>query len=305
MILNKSAIPLLCGLLACLSWGIGNVVSKAALSNVAPLTLLAGQLTVSTLSLSVLSICLRMPIRVSDWRVGLPGVLQPALAFSLSTFGLTMLPATAEAMLFALETPVVILLAWSILGETATRAMAALCLLALGGVVLLSWSSETDAYSLQGYGVALVLAAVLFASFYSIAIRRMSRDVDVFRLTRASQSVAFLAVGLVWLVATDFRGDPLTISDAVLVIASGLLLHAIPFLLFGATLERMSAAAAALLFPLIPMFTAVLAAFFLQEMLSVRQWVGAGLILAATVAMPFSLRRSGSSVTYVSGTGTP
>jgi drug/metabolite transporter (DMT)-like permease len=71
-------------------------------------------------------------------------------------------------------------------------------MLAFVGVGLLSWSSETDPYSLRQPGVALVLAGVLFASLYSIAIRRMSHDVDALRLARASQTVAFLAVGLVW-----------------------------------------------------------------------------------------------------------
>lgn len=105
MISPRFTLPLLCGLLACLSWSIGSVLSKVALSTVEPLTLLVGQLAVSSLSLSALSIWLGASMRLSDWRVGLPGLLQPALAYSLSTYGLTMVPATAESMLFAVETP--------------------------------------------------------------------------------------------------------------------------------------------------------------------------------------------------------
>jgi len=128
----RFALPLLCGLLACLSWSIGSVLSKIALSSVEPLTLLAGQLAVSSLSLSALSIWLGAPIRLGDLRVGLPGLLQPALAYSLSTYGLTMVPATAEAMLFALETPIIILLAWPILGEPVTLRQV------VGGIIILA-----------------------------------------------------------------------------------------------------------------------------------------------------------------------
>jgi drug/metabolite transporter (DMT)-like permease len=286
----RSGLPLLCGLLACLSWSIGSVLSKVALSRLEPLTLLVGQLAVSAFCLSALSIWLGASIRLGDWRIGLPGLLQPALAYGLSTYGLTMLPATAEAMLFAVETPLVIILAWPILGEFPSRAIGLLCVLAFAGVGLLSWNSEIDPYALRKGGVALVLGGVLFASLYNIAIRRMSHDIDALRLTRASQIVAFLAVGLVWTVVSPSTEVSPTIADAALVVASGLLLQAVPFLLYGIALERMSATAAALLLPLVPVLTAVFAAVLLQEMLTARQWLGAATVLLSALGMPIALR---------------
>ena len=266
------------------------MLSKVALSRLEPLTLLVGQLAVSAFCLSALSIWLGASIRLGDWRIGLPGLLQPALAYGLSTYGLTMLPATAEAMLFAVETPLVIILAWPILGEFPSRAIGLLCVLAFAGVGLLSWNSEIDPYALRKGGVALVLGGVLFASLYNIAIRRMSHDIDALRLTRASQIVAFLAVGLVWTVVSPSTEVSPTIADAALVVASGLLLQAVPFLLYGITLQRMSATAAALLLPLIPVFTAVFAAVLLQEMLTARQWLGAAAVLLSALGMPIALR---------------
>jgi drug/metabolite transporter (DMT)-like permease len=286
----RSVLPILCGLLACLSWSIGGVLTKAALSRMEPLALLVGQLAVSSLSLSALSIWLGAPIRLGDWRVGLPGLLQPALAHGLSTYGLTMVPVTAEAILFAVETPLVILLAWPILGELPSRAIGSLGVLAFAGVALLSWNSEVDPYTLRTWGVGLVLGGVLFASLYNIAIRRMSHDVDALRLARASQIVAFLAVGLVWTIIDPLTGVSLSIADAALVVASGLLLQAVPFLLYGITLQRTSATAAALLLPLIPVFTAIFAAAFLQEKLTARQWLGAAIVLLSALGMPIALR---------------
>lgn len=286
-------IPFLCGILAALSWSVGNILSKMALSSIDPLSLLTGQLAVSAASLSVLSIWSGTPIRLSDWRVGLPGILQPALAFGLSTFGLTMLPATAEAMLFAAETPMIVLLAWPMLGELPSRAVSLLCLLAFIGVGLLCWNSDTDPHSLRKLGVGVVLAGVLFASLYNIAIRRMSQHVDALRLTRASQIVAFLAVGSVWIVSGPSAAVSLTMTDAVLVVASGLFLQAIPFLLYGITLERTSATAAALLLPLVPLFTAVFASLFLQEMLTASQWLGATIVLLSALGTPIALHESG------------
>jgi len=69
-----------------------------------------------------------------------------------------------------------------------------------------------------------------------------------------------------------------------------LLLLAIPFLLYGVTLEQIGATAAALLLPLVPLFTAAFASLFLQETLTGRQWLGAATILLSALGMPFALR---------------
>ncbi|UWU68111.1 DMT family transporter [Bradyrhizobium sp. NC92] len=283
-------LPLLCGTLATVSWSIGNVLSKAALCCIEPLSLLTGQLAVSAASLTVLSIWSGAPPRLSDWRAGLPGILQPALASGLSIFGLSMLPASVEAMLFAVEPPLIIFLAWFILGELPNRAIIFLCLLAVAGVGFLSWTSDPDPSAARGLGVALVLAGVLFASLYSIVVRVMSKSVDTLRLTTASQIVAFALVAFAWI---GFRPLPtlsVSIGDVVPVVGSGLLLLSIPFLLYGIALQRMSATAAALLLPLVPVFTAIFASIFLQETLTATQWLGAAAVLVSALGTPMALR---------------
>lgn len=145
-------LPLLCGTLATVSWSIGNVLSKAALCCIEPLSLLTAQLAVSAASLTVLSIFSGAPPRLSDWRAGLAGILQPALASGLSIFGLSMLPASVEAMLFAVELPMVIRLAWLILGEIANCAIVFLCLLAFAGVGFLHRTSESAPSQRRDWG---------------------------------------------------------------------------------------------------------------------------------------------------------
>jgi len=71
------ATPFTYGLLACLSWALGSVLTKAVLSHAAPLDVLSGQLTASVIGLWTLSLASKSEIRLDDWRVGLPGVLQP------------------------------------------------------------------------------------------------------------------------------------------------------------------------------------------------------------------------------------
>src|SRR5208283_6126604 len=86
--------PFVYGVLACSSWALGNVLTKAELSNMEPLALLSGQLTVSVAGLWLLSFAKGSTIGRGDWRAGLLGLLQPGLAYGLSTAGLALLPAS-------------------------------------------------------------------------------------------------------------------------------------------------------------------------------------------------------------------
>jgi EamA-like transporter family len=136
-------------------------------------------------------------IRLDEWRIGLPGIFQPGLAYGLSIIGLAQLPVTLEAMIFAIETPLILLLAWPLLGERPTGLLAALGLLAFAGVLILTWRPEIAVTSGEGFAVSLIVSAALFAALYSVIVRRMSADVDALRLTRASQTIGWLAVRLV------------------------------------------------------------------------------------------------------------
>ncbi len=284
------------GALACLSWAFGNVLTKTVLSHVEPLAVLNGQLTVSVIALWTLSLARGATIRFGDWRAGLPGLLHPASAYACSTFGLALVPASLEAMIFAIETPLILLLAWPLLRERPSKSMAAFGSLAFIGVIILTWQPEIGGSTEHGFGVFLILSGVVFAALYSVAIRRMSADVDALRLTTASQTVGWLAVGAVWLATRQPHMADLTPADGLLIVGSGLLLNAIPSLLYGIVLERTSATFAALILPLVPVLTAALAYLTLGETLNFVQWTGAFLVVSSIVAL--SLQRSTRSLHF-------
>ena len=279
------ATPFTYGLLACLSWALGSVLTKAVLSHAAPLDVLSGQLTASVIGLWTLSLASKSEIRLDDWRVGLPGVLQPGLAYGLSTVGLAQVPASLEAMIFSIETPLILLLAWAMLGERPTRWLMALGLLAFAGVLILTWRPEIEVVAGHGFAVILIVCGAGFAALYSVVIRRMSSDVDALRLTRASQTTGWLAVIVFWWTTQEPQTSHLDVIDGAMIAGSGLLLNAIPFFLYGLVLERASAAFAALLLPLVPLMTAAMSFGLLGESFSSLQWIGALLVLGSAVAM--------------------
>ncbi|HXB80905.1 MAG TPA: DMT family transporter [Bradyrhizobium sp.] len=284
------ATPLLYGVLACLSWACGSVLTKALLSQADPLTVLSGQLTASVVGLWTISLARKSKIRLDEWRIGLPGIFQPGLAYGLSIIGLAQLPVTLEAMIFAIETPLILLLAWPLLGERPTGLLAALGLLAFAGVLILTWRPEIAVTSGEGFAVSLIVSAALFAALYSVIVRRMSADVDALRLTRASQTIGWLAVLIVWWAMQKPQPSELGVIDATLIAGSGLLLNAIPFFLYGLVLERASAGFAALLLPLVPLMTAAIASGVLGETLSSLQWLGALLVLSSVAALSLTTK---------------
>jgi drug/metabolite transporter (DMT)-like permease len=283
------ATPLLYGVLACLSWACGSVLTKALLSQADPLTV-SGQLTASVVGLWTISLARKSKIRLDEWRIGLPGIFQPGLAYGLSIIGLAQLPVTLEAMIFAIETPLILLLAWPLLGERPTGLLAALGLLAFAGVLILTWRPEIAVTSGEGFAVSLIVSAALFAALYSVIVRRMSADVDALRLTRASQTIGWLAVLIVWWAMQKPQPSELGVIDATLIAGSGLLLNAIPFFLYGPVLERASAGFAALLLPLVPLMTAAIASGVLGETLSSLQWLGALLVLSSVAALSLTTK---------------
>lgn len=283
--MSRLTTPFMYGMLACLSWAFGSVLTKAVLSHAEPLDVLSGQLTASVIGLWTISLASRSEIRLDDWRVGLPGVLQPGLAYGLSTVALAQVPASLEAMIFTIETPLILLLAWAMLGERPTRLLMALALVAFAGVIILSWRDEIDVAAGHGFAVIQIVLGAGFAALYSVVIRRMSSDVDALRLTRASQTVGWLAVIVFWWMMREPQISHLDVIDGAMIAGSGLLLNAIPFFLYGLVLERASAAFAALLLPLVPLMTAAIAFSLLGETLSLLQWIGALLVLCSAATM--------------------
>jgi drug/metabolite transporter (DMT)-like permease len=284
------ATPLTYGLLACLSWAVGSVLTKAVLSHVAPLTVFSGQLTASVVGLWMISLATGSKIRLDDWRIGLPGIFQPGLAYGRSIIALTQVSATLEGMIFTIETPLILLLAWPLLGERPTRLLAALGLLAFAGVFILTWRPEIELAAGDGFAVSLIIFGALFAALYSVIIRRMSAEVDALRLTRASQTIGWLAVLIVWWAMRKPEPSELDVTDATLIAGSGLLLNAFPFFLYGLVLERASAGFAALLLPLVPLMTAAIASAVLGESLNSLQWLGALLVLSSVAALSLTTK---------------
>ena len=137
---TRSAVPLL--ILAAAAWGLGTVISKRAVSEIPPLTLLPIQLAASVLVLAILMRWRGVPLRDASVPRGLGrlGLLNPGLAYALSLIGLAHITASLSVLIWALEPVLILALAAWLLGERVSRGFAALSVAAIAGVLLVIYA---------------------------------------------------------------------------------------------------------------------------------------------------------------------
>jgi probable blue pigment (indigoidine) exporter len=97
-------------ILAAASWGTATAVSKRAVAEIPPLTLLTIQLAASVAVLAILMRWRGVPLRdpTASPILGRLGVLNPGIAYSLSLVGLVHISASLSVLLWAAE-PLMIL----------------------------------------------------------------------------------------------------------------------------------------------------------------------------------------------------
>ena len=124
--------------LAAACWGFGTVVSKRAIDEIPPLTLLPIQLAASLVVLALLMRWRGLPFRDSSASpiLGRLGVLNPGIAYALSLLGLVYITASLSVMLWAFEPLLILLLAGWLLRERIGPMLVVLSLVAVVGIVL-------------------------------------------------------------------------------------------------------------------------------------------------------------------------
>ena len=144
---------------------------------------------------AVLACCVFMPEFRAHWRAGVPLAghehrnlfLQAFLGiFLFSTcmlFGLRLTGAASAGVITSTIPAAVALLSWVFLKERLQARLAVSIVLAVGGVGLLSVAREHGSDGPNGWGNALVLAAVFFEASYVILSKRLTSSLSPLRIS--------------------------------------------------------------------------------------------------------------------------
>ncbi len=280
-------------ILAAAAWGVGTVVSKHAVAEIPPLTLLPIQLAASLVVLAGLM----------RWRgiglvdpsasplLGRFGVLNPGLAYALSLVGLTQITASLSVLLWALEPILILLLAALVLGERVRVVVPLLSAVAVAGMLLIAGQAGAGGSTL---GVALTVAGVVCCAVYTVVTRRWIGTSDGTAPVVLSQQAHALAVALVVVGALWFAGGsvvPASVSGPgwASAIGSGVLYYAVAYWFYLSALRDVPASLASASFYLVPVVGLAASYLVLGERLEPGQWVG---VLVVTLAVVGILRET-------------
>lgn len=282
----RSAVAVLVAASAC--WGIGTVVSKQVVDDITPLSLLSVQLAVSCLLLLAIAVARREPFAWTPpmRRLTALGVLNPGVAYAIGLVGLTTITASMYVVLWATEPVLILLLAALVLREHIPAARALAVAVAVLGVLLVVYQPGASGAAV---GVTLTLLSVGVCALYTVLTRRWMLD-DTSLAVVLAQQVAALTFAVVLASVVEAAGGSgwtLTGLEAGTWIGagvSGVLYYGLGFWFFLAGLRHVPASYAGAFLPLIPVF-GVAAGFLVGERLEPWQWVGAAIVVIATVAV--------------------
>ena len=275
-------------------WGLGTVVSKQAVAEIEPLTLLPMQLSVSVAVLLVLTRArgISLPSGREGRLLGRLGLLNPGLAYALSLIGLTEITASLSVLLWATEPLFILALAAIVLGDRIGLAILAPSAIAIGGLALVVLDPAAGGSVL---GIVLTVAGVVVCAVYTVATRKWLLGSDsTFGIVLAQQlhALAFAFVVLVVLMLTGRQMLPSQVTSAGLIsaAASGLLYYALAYSFYISALRNVRASVAAASFYLIPVF-GLAGGWLVGERLEAIQWLGASLVVGAVAAITIRVAR--------------
>ena len=277
-------------IVAMASWGLGTVLTKAALNDFSSWVLLPFQLLCSIVFLGTMLFFAsdrqipKQQIR-SYGKVALLGVLNPGVAYALALSGLARIPASTSVVLWAVEPLLIILLAFIFIRTSVGRGVIVAVLLATVGVLLII--GRPSGHS-ELVGISLTLGAVLACAAYSIILSLMKVKDGSLRIVFVQQLAASVFAIVLMLLQLSLRGLPTMklstwrIGEAAL---AGILYYGIAFWMYVSGLRRTTAAKAGAFLTLIPVFGFLFSILLLGEHVNVLQLVGSILVVVAVVSV--------------------
>ena len=292
--------------LAALCWGGAMVMSKGALDNFYPMTLLIIQLIVSVTFLWCVVVCRKATAPSGRKLVGLSllGLLEPCLTYVLVLIGLTHAGATEASLLQALESIMIVVLAMLLYKEIPSIKFVYLSVMVLTGLFI---ALDVRAGNINGdwYGGTLVSLGMFCAAGYVVLSSRVAKGQDIFYTLACQQTLALVVsifmLPLEWVLYPDNKPLPDVSGEWgvwVLALASGIVQYAFAFSFYIFSLRYIRAGLAGMFLNLIPVVGVLGAVVFLGERLSPWQAGGAALTMLALVLIA---RNSSSETVAVDG----
>lgn len=262
-------------------WGSLYVVTKVALVELPPVTLLFWRYLFASVTLFVVVLTTKRKLRV-DRNDVLPilfvGGVGSFLGVGLQVWGTKYGGASLASLVNSLNPVFISLFAAAYLSEKLSVQKIVSILLGLVGVYLIVAHERQLALQL---GVLFSLLSVLFWSASSVVTKKLSTKIDPLILTFYGVVIATvfcIPASLIEQTVLPVRG-PISVPTLVSVVFLGTLGTALPNVLWNRSLSRIDAGVCALFYPIQPLVSIILGVLFLHEVVSLSFFLGAGVVL--------------------------
>lgn len=288
-------------LLAVVIWSGNTVVSKMAAGTIAPAEISFYRWLLAALLFTPLALrpVLRnwTAIRPQLGRIAVLGLLGMVVYQSLAYYAAYLTTATHMGIIGSLTPMMVLGLSILLLGQGLTAGAVAGSLVSIGGVLVVVSSGDLGTLLKSGanMGDGLMLLAMLAYAVYVILLKRWGmKDVPALQLLYLQIVVAVVALLPLYLL-TPRMG--LSAANLPLIGFAGLGASMLAPLVWMHTVAHIGPSRASMFFNLIPLFTALIAAFVIGESLAAYHAVGgvltvAGVLLAELWKAPLRGRRA-------------
>ena len=264
--------------LAMIFWSFSFIWTRVAIQSFHPMTLITLRLILAS---ALLFVAMKLggkfqKLRLQDfkWFI-LLAFFEPFLYYVGETFGLTMVESTLAAVIITTIPLFAPVLAFIVLGECINWATIVGILISLVGVFFVIYEPN-GGFKANPWGVALMFMAVFSAICYATILKKIPSYYN-------NMSVIFYQslLGLICFIPTFLLTDlstiqTLTVSSESLFALLMLAVFAsvVAFVLFAGVVREIGVARTNVFVNLIPVFTAILAWFILNERLTFYKWAG-------------------------------
>lgn len=273
-----------------LIWGASYVVTKVALPDMEPFTLLLVRLVLGTAVLWPFArrhgFRPRLALKKEFVVFGFTGMV---LHLGFEILGLRFTSASSAVLIIATAPVVTVAFSIWLLGETVNRRQVVGIALSIVGVVLITGAQTSGGYPLSWLGNLLVFAGVVTWGVYTVQGKRMASHHPWLVSTTAATSAAILLTIPLAALEIAFEGPPrVTAGGIAAVVYLGVFAQAIAYGLWNLALEHVDASVAGPYVNLVPVI-GVLLALAVGETLTPLQIAG-----GLTVALGVWLNHRGS-----------
>ncbi len=264
-------------------WGFSFVWAKVALETYSPISIVLFRLIVSSTAIFIFAKISRIKINILRKDIKLfilLALFEPFLYFLGETFGLQRVSATTASVIISTIPIFVPIFAFILFREKLSFINIIGSIVSFIGVliIILNKSFSLDA-SLSG--ILLMMLAVFAATGYSLVVKNITDRYNPVIIVLFQSSFAILGFLPLFLIFdfNSFLNIKHNFESITAIIELGIFASSIAFILFAYGIRKIGVSKAGFFSNLIPIFTAIIAFFLLNERLSIIKYIGIAVVI--------------------------